>query len=66
MLMVNDNVRYSGVGISVDLILSAIAEKIGFKIENIFILPQEKGNSSQQMGEHGRSPLRKGVYAWRK
>ncbi len=66
MCMVNDNVRYAGVSISVDLILSNIAEKLGFHIENILVLPGGKGNSSQQMGEHGRMPLRKCVYVWRK
>jgi len=29
-------------------------------------LPNGKGNSSQQMGEHGREALRKCVYIWRK
>ncbi len=66
MIMVNDNVRYAGIGIPVDTILSAIAEKIGFAVDKIYILPQEKGNSSQQMGEHGRTPLRKCIYMWRK
>ncbi|OQX23216.1 MAG: DNA modification methylase [Desulfobacteraceae bacterium IS3] len=66
MFMVNDNVRYAGVAISVDTILSKIAENIGFKIENILILPQGKGNSSQQMGKHGREVLRKCVYVWKK
>ncbi len=66
MFMVNDNVRYAGVAISVDTILSNIAENIGFKIENILILPQGKGNSSQQMGRHGREALRKSVYVWKK
>ena len=66
MFMVNDNVRYAGVRISVDLILSSIAEKLGFFIENILVLPQSKGNSSQQMGKHGREELRKCVYIWRK
>ncbi len=66
MFMVNDNVRYAGASISVDLILSKIAEDIGFTIENIFFLPQTKGNSSQQMGVHGRDALRKGIYVWRK
>ena len=64
--MVNDNVRYAGASISVDLILSKIAEDIGFTIENILVLPQGKGNSSQQMGKHGRSPLRKCIYIWKK
>lgn len=66
LIMVNDNVRYAGASISVDLILSNIAEKLGFDVENIFVLPNGKGNSSQQMGEHGRQALRKCVYVWRK
>ncbi|KYC40363.1 modification methylase [Scytonema hofmannii PCC 7110] len=66
LFMVNDNVRYAGVEISVDIILSAIAEQLGFDIEAILVLPIGKGNSSQQMGSHGRKPLRKCVYVWRK
>lgn len=66
MLMVNDNVRYAGASISVDMILSDFAEQLGFAVEDILVLPNGKGNSSQQMGEHGRKPLRKCVYAWRK
>ncbi|HPO16407.1 MAG TPA: site-specific DNA-methyltransferase, partial [Candidatus Hydrogenedentes bacterium] len=66
LFMVNDNVRYAGASISVDLILSDIAEKLGFTVEKILTLPQGKGNSSQQMGRHGREPLRKCVYVWRK
>lgn len=66
LFMVNDNVRYAGASISVDLILSAFAEQLGFSVEAILMLPNGKGNSSQQMGEHGREPLRKCVYVWRK
>jgi DNA modification methylase len=66
LIMVNDNVRYAGASISVDMILSDIAGKLGFEVENILVLPNGKGNSSQQMGEHGREPLRKCVYVWRK
>jgi DNA modification methylase len=66
MCMVNDNVRYAGASISVDLILSHIAEQIGFTVENILVLPQGKGNSSQQMGGYGRKALRKCIYVWRK
>jgi len=66
LIMVNDNVRYAGASVSVDLILSSIAETLGFSIENILVLPNGKGNSSQQMGEHGREALRKCVYVWRK
>jgi len=50
----------------VDMILSSIAEKLGFQTENILVLPNGKGNSSQQMGEHGREELRKCVYVWGK
>jgi DNA modification methylase len=66
LIMVNDNVRYAGAAISVDLILSDIAEKLGFKVEHILVLPNGKGNSSQQMGEHGKETLRKCVYVWRR
>lgn len=66
LIMVNDNVRYAGASVSVDLILSALAERLGFTVENILVLPNGKGNSSQQMGEHGRDVLRKCVYVWRK
>lgn len=66
LLMVNDNVRYAGASVSVDMILSDFAEKLGFCAENILVLPKGKGNSSQQMGEHGREVLRKCVYVWRK
>lgn len=66
LIMVNDNVRYAGVGIPVDTILSHLAEKLGFRVENIFVLPNGKGNSSQQMGAHGRTALRKCVYVWKK
>src|SRR3989441_2464901 len=62
LIMVNDNVRYAGASISVDIILSEIARRLGFEIEEILVLPNGKGNSSQQMGAHGREPLRKCVY----
>jgi DNA modification methylase len=64
--MVNDNVRYAGASVSVDVILSAFAERLGFLVEEILVLPGDKGNSSQQMGTHGRESLRKCVYVWRK
>jgi len=64
-VMVNDNVRYQGAHIPVDLILSDIAEKAGLKVEQIWVLPKGKGNSSQQMGAHGREEARKCVYIWR-
>ncbi len=64
--MVNDNVRYAGINIPVDIILSDIAAFIGFEIVNILIVPGSKGNSSQQMGTFGKDTLRKCVYVWRK
>ena len=66
LIMVNDNVRYAGASISVDIILSELAESLGFKVEQILVLPNGKGNSSQQMGTHGRDSLRKCVCVWRK
>jgi DNA modification methylase len=66
LLMVNDNVRYSGASVSVDVILSSLAKRLGFEVEQILVLPGGKGNSSQQMGVHGRDALRKCVYVWRK
>jgi DNA modification methylase len=64
-VMVNDNVRYQGAHIPVDLILADIAEQAGFQVEAIWVLPRGKGNSSQQMGLHGREEIRKCVYVWR-
>jgi hypothetical protein len=66
LIMVNDNVRYAGAIIAVDIILSELAERLGFVTEQILVLPNGKGNSSQQMGAHGREALRKCVYVWRK
>lgn len=65
-VMVNDNVRYGGEEIPVDLILSEFAENFGFNINKIFVLPKGKGNSSQQMGNFGRTEVRKCVYLWQK
>jgi len=66
IVMVNDNVQYVGEEIPVDFILSEFAENFGLKVENIVVLQQKKGNSSQQMGNHGRNPIRKCVYIWQK
>ena len=66
MIMVNDNVRYQGMHIAVDLILADMATKAGFDIEHIWSLPVGKGSSSQQSASHGRAHIRKCVYVWRK
>ncbi len=66
LIMVNDNVRYAGEEVPVDLILSDFARRLGLRVEHIWTLPRGKGNSSQQMGAHGRQELRKCVYVWKK
>jgi hypothetical protein len=64
--MVNDNVQYVGEEVPVDLILSDFAASAGLRVERIWVLPKGKGNSSQQMGLHGRNEIRKCVYVWSK
>ena len=66
VIMVNDNVQYHGEEVPVDLILADIAERCGFRCEEISVLPRGKGNASQQMGRYGRRELRKCVYRWRR
>lgn len=65
-IMVNDNVKYAGYEVEIDLILSDIANQFNLKTEKIFVLPRGKGNSSQQMGIYGRTEIRKCIYLWRK
>ena len=66
IVMVNDNVRYNGDEIPVDLILSEFARQAGLQTDVIWVLERGKGNSSQQMGAHGRKEMRKCVYVWSK
>ncbi|MBM4461014.1 MAG: modification methylase, partial [Chloroflexi bacterium] len=63
---VNDNVRYAGEIIPVDLLSTDLAAQVGFAPVKVYVLPQRKGNSSQQMGKFGRAPLRKSITIWRK
>ena len=63
---VNDNVRYGGEVIPVDFISCSLAEKVGFKVKKIYVLKQQKGNSSQQMAKYGRVPMRKSITIWYK
>lgn len=63
--MVVDNVRFEGEMIPVDLILSEIAEEIGFKIKEI-IVARYKGNSAQQMRKYGKVPVRESILLWEK
>lgn len=63
---VNDNVRYGGEIIPVDLLTTDLAAALGFEPVTVYVLPQRKGNSSQQMGRFGRVALRKTITIWRK
>lgn len=63
---VNDNVRYGGEVIPVDLLSTDLASQLGFEPVKVYVLPQRKGNSSQQMGKFGREALRKSITVWRK
>jgi len=63
---VNDNVRYGGEVIPVDFLSTELAEAYGFKPVKIYVLKQQKGNSSQQMKKYGRVPLRKSITIWKK
>jgi len=66
VVFVNDNVRYAGEVVPVDTVSTHLAESVGFRPEKIYVLPQRKGNSSQQMGKFGRRALRKSITIWRK
>ena len=63
---VNDNVRYAGEVIPVDLLSTNLAESLGFEPVSVLVLPQRKGNSSQQMKKYGRTALRKSITIWKK
>lgn len=63
---VNDNVRYAGEIIPVDMLCTELAESVGFAPTRVYVLPQRKGNSSQQMGKYGREALRKSITIWQK
>lgn len=61
---VNDNVRYGGEVIPVDFLSCSFAEQFGFKVKTIYVLKQQKGNSSQQMAKFGKVALRKSITVW--
>lgn len=63
--MVVDNVRFEGQLVPVDLVLSDMAERHGFRIDRI-VVARYKGNSSQQMGRYGRIPVRESITLWSK
>lgn len=61
--VVVDNVRFEGEIIPTDLILSEIAEEIGFNVRDV-IISRYKGNSSQQMKKYGKMPVRESIVVW--
>jgi site-specific DNA-methyltransferase (cytosine-N4-specific) len=61
--MVVDNVRFEGELIPVDLVLSEMAEEVGFEVKKI-IVARYKGNSSQQMKKYGKVPVRESIVIW--
>jgi len=63
--MVIGNVRFEGEMIPVDLILSDMAEEIGFKIKEV-IVARYKGNSPQQMKKYGKVSTRESIVVWEK
>ncbi len=63
--VVVDNVRFEGEMVPVDLILSEMAENVGFNVKEI-IVARYKGNSSQQMKKYGRVPVRESILIWEK
>lgn len=63
--LVVSNVRYAGVIIPVDELLSEIGEQTGLKTKWIYVL-RYRGNSSQQMLRHKRTPVRESLIIWEK
>lgn len=63
--LVISNVRFAGVNIPVDELLSDVGEQVGLKAEAIWIA-RFRGNSSQQMKAYARKPSRESIVVWQK
>lgn len=63
--VVVDNVRFEDELVPTDLVLSEIACRYGFTIQELLVA-RYKGNSSQQMGKYGRVRVRESIAVWRK
>ncbi|MCK4788407.1 MAG: hypothetical protein KAV87_32000, partial [Desulfobacteraceae bacterium] len=63
--LVISNVRFAGVNIPVDEILSEIGEQAGLQPKAIWIA-RFRGNSSQQMKAYTRKPSRESIVVWEK
>ena len=63
--LVISNVRFAGINIPVDKILSEMGEQVGLNAKAIW-LARYRGNSSQQMKEYNRNPSRESIIIWEK
>jgi len=63
--IVVSNVRFAGVNLPVDEILSEAGEQVGLKPKAIWVA-RYRGNSSQQMKEYKRKPSRESIVIWEK
>lgn len=61
--LVVSNVRFGGVTIPVDELLSGVGEQAGLAIRFIYVL-RYRGNSSQQMLRYKREPTRESLIVW--
>jgi tRNA G10 N-methylase Trm11 len=62
--LVVSNVRFEGISIPVDLLLSQIGEQVGLNVEKNYIL-RYRGNSSQQMKRYKRKRIRESLVVWK-
>jgi tRNA G10 N-methylase Trm11 len=63
--LVVSNVRFSGINIPVDEILSEVGEQVDLKPKTILVA-RYRGNSSQQMKTYQRNPSRESIVIWKK
>ncbi len=63
LALVVSNVRFGGVNIPVDSILSKIGDQAGLTTKSI-IVARQRGNSAQQMKQFKRVPSRESIIIW--
>ena len=63
--LVVSNVRFAGISVPVDEILSEIGKQAGLRSKAIW-LARYRGNSSQQMKTYKRTPSRESIVIWEK
>ena len=61
--IVVSNVRFSGINIPVDKLLSTLGEDVGFKLKEIRVA-RLRGNSSQQMRDYKKRVSRESIIIW--